>query len=157
MGHSVAFLYKKTSSGWPLTKGSLGRLISRGAISVDELFLEEPPRTAARDLPRGLNGEWDLPELADTGDGSAEPETETLWSEAVDCVLPPIGTVRLLKFCDEGTGDCEESGRGISSSGGVWSGGGIGRPLAAATIWNSVQLSSLSLRPRQNGAIFRSI
>jgi hypothetical protein len=109
-------------------------LISRGTISVVELFLEEPPRTAARDLPRGLNGEFALPELADTGDGSADPEFDTLCSEAVDCVRPPIGTVRLFRFCVDGTGEGEDSGRGISSSGGVWSGGGIGRPLAAAII-----------------------
>jgi len=126
-------------------------------MSVEEAFLDEPPSTAARDLPRGRKGECDLPEVADTGDGSAEPEFEALWSEAVDCVRPPIGTVRLLRFWFECTGDCEDSGRGISSSGGVWSGGGMGRPRAAAMIWNSVQLSSLSLSPRQNGAIFRSI
>jgi hypothetical protein len=43
--------------GWPLTKGSLGKLISRGTISVVELLRDVPPRTAASALPRGLNEE----------------------------------------------------------------------------------------------------
>jgi hypothetical protein len=67
-------------------------------MSVEEAFLEEPPRTAARDLPRGRKGELDRAEFADTGDGSAEPEFDALWSEAVDCVRPPMGTIKLLRF-----------------------------------------------------------
>lgn len=95
MGHSVEFLYKKTSSGCPLTNGSYGRLISRGAISVVEAFRDELPRTAASALPRGLNGEFALGGPGETGDGKAEPEFDRLCSEAADWVRSPMGTVRL--------------------------------------------------------------
>lgn len=158
MGHSVASLYRKTSMGCPLTKGSWGKRISRGIISVVEPFRDVPPKTAASAFPLGLNGELVRGGLADTGDPRAEPALERLCSEAAERVRPPMGTVRLLRFWTDAAGESDdESGRGISSSGGVWSAGGMGRPRAAAIIWGSVHWSSTSFKPRQNGAILRSI
>lgn len=82
-----------------------------------------------------MNGEADDLLPGPVGDGSAEPTLEALLSDATDWVLGPMGTVRLFKFWVEADGDADEdSGLGTSSSGGVWSAGGIGRPRAAAII-----------------------
>lgn len=70
-GHSIPSLYRNTSRGWPLTKGSLGRLISRGVISVCEPFRDRL-RAAARDFLWGLKGELVLGILGDVGEGKAE-------------------------------------------------------------------------------------
>jgi len=84
MGHSVASLYRKTSMGCPLTKGSRGMLISRGTISVVDPFRELPPKTAAMAFPRGLKGEPALGAWPEIGDGSAEDEVDAGCSEIVD-------------------------------------------------------------------------
>lgn len=136
MGHSVPSLYRKTSIGCPLTKGSWGRLISRGVSSLPEPFREPPRlRAAASALVRGLNGDVE-PLPADGPDiGDEEPILEALRSDAADIVRGPMGTVRLLRLGAEAVGDAWcDAGRGISSSGGAWSAGGIGRPRAAAMI-----------------------
>jgi hypothetical protein len=99
MGHSVASLYRKTSMGCPLMKGSCGRLISRGMMSVVDPFRElPPPRTAAIAFPRGLKGEPALGAWLEIGDGSAEAGLDAAWSEAVDSERSPIGIVRLSRF-----------------------------------------------------------
>lgn len=93
--------------------------------------------------------------IGEVGDGSPEP---TLRSDAADIVRGPSGTVKLFRCWVEFEGDaCEDEEQGMSSSGGVWSAGGIGRPLAAATIWWSVHVSEKSSSPRQKGASFLSI
>lgn len=140
-----------------MTKGSLGNMISRGAISVLEALREEPPpKTAAIAFPRvGLKGEL-LP-FVGPGEGSAEPGLDALCSEVVERVRLPIGTVRLLIFELPPVGEAGERGRGTSSSEGVSPGAGIGRPRAAAIICGSVQSSSKSFNPRQKGASLRSI
>lgn len=94
-------------------------------------------RAAARALVRGLKGAANPLEAgaADVGDGRAEPALEALLSDAADSVREPIGTIKLLRFGVEAAGEaCEEMGRGASSSGGVWSAGGMGSPRAAAII-----------------------
>lgn len=117
-----------------MTKGSLGNMISRGAISVLEpLRQDPPPKTAAIAFPRvGLKGEL-LP-LPEPEEGSAEPALDVLCSEAVERLRPPIGTVRWLVFELASVGEAGERGRGINSSGGVSPAAGIGRPRAAAMI-----------------------
>lgn len=131
-------------------------MISRGAISAVELLREPPLSAAARALARGLKGDALLLWLLAVGEASAELTllAEALPLEPADIVLGPRGTVRLLRFCDEALGD---AGLGMNSSGGCSSAAGMGRPRPAQMSWYSVQLSSLSLRPRQNGAILRSI
>lgn len=54
-------------------------------------------------------------------------------------------------FSTDACGDLSLNSAGISS------GAGMGRSLAAATSWCSVQEEEKSFRPRQNGAILRSI
>jgi hypothetical protein len=158
MGHSVASLYRKTSMGCPLTKGSCGRLISRGMSSVLEPFRDPPPpKTAAIALPRGLNGEFALGAWPETGDGSAEAGFDAVCSEAVDGERPLIGIVRLSRFEEPPARGFVGRGRGMSSSGGIWSAGGMGKPRAAAMICGSVHWSLKSFNPRQKGATFRSI
>src|SRR3569833_349806 len=117
MGHSEASLYRYTSKGWPLTKGSFGRLISRGTISVVEPLRDET-RAAASAFARGLKGEL-VPRAgpAVVGEGRAEPALEPL-SDAVDSDRGPRGTVRLARFWLDSAGDSEGSGRTMSSSGG---------------------------------------
>lgn len=109
---------------------------------------------------RGLKGAGD-PLLADppanVGDGRVEPALEGLLSDDADVVQGPSGTMRLFKFGVEVVGDaCWDAGRGTSSSGGVWSAGGMGSPRAAAMIWCSVHVSEKSSSPRQKGASFLS-
>lgn len=124
-------------------------------MSVVELLREDDRFSAAAmplDRLKGL-----LLLGAEVGDGKLEPSPEPLLSDAVDCVLPPIGTMRLSMFCVEAAGEVADIGRGISSSGGMASAAGKGRPRAAATIWYSVHVSEKSFRPLQNGANLRSI
>ena len=52
-------------------------------------------------------------------------------SEAVESVRPPIGTVKESVVDVEGRMYSPDGG--ASTSGGIWSAGGIGRPFAAAT------------------------
>lgn len=113
----------------------MGRLISRGAKSLLEPFRDPRLKAAARAFVRGLKGAGEplLAGFGDVGDdGMAEP---TLRSDAADIVRGPSGTIKLFRFWLEVEGEaCEDRGRGTSSSGGVWSAGGIGRPRAAAMI-----------------------
>jgi len=88
------------------------------------------------------------------GDGSADPDWETLRSDDADIVRGPMGTVRLLILEVDALGDSRGCRRRFS---GISSAGGISSPLAAAMIWWSAQLSSKSSSPRQNGAIRLSI
>jgi hypothetical protein len=141
IGHSVASLYKKTSMGCPLTKGSCGKLISRGRKSAVDPFRELPPRTAAMAFPRGLNEELVPGAWLEIGDGSAEPGLDMARSEEADCDRSPIGIVRLSKFGFDCGRGLAETGRGMSSSGGISSAGGMGSPRAAAMIWGSVHWS----------------
>lgn len=85
------------------------------------------------------------------------------WREV--CKLSPVdpardgccvGTERWLSD-PRGLEELRDAARAAESSGGFWSAGGIGSPLAAATSWFSVQESSWSWRPCQNGASRRSI
>ena len=80
-------------------------------------------------FPRlGLKGELlPLPEPGEAG-------VDALCSEVVDWLRPPIGTVRWCAFELVSVAEVGESGRGISSSDGVSSAAGIGRPRAAAII-----------------------
>lgn len=72
---------------------------------------------------------------AEVGEGKAEPTLDALLSDVADIVRGPIGTVRLFRLGVEADGDaCADTGRGTSSSGGVSSAAGIGRPRAAAMI-----------------------
>lgn len=103
-----------------------------------------------------MNGEDDPLLLGPVDEAKAEPPL-ALRSDAIDCVLGPMGTVRLFTFFVESNGDADDdTGRGMSSSGGVWSAGGIGSPRAAAIIWCSVHCCSKSLSPLQKGANFLS-
>jgi hypothetical protein len=70
IGHSEAFLYRKASSRWPLTYGSLGSWSSCGAISVWET-LREPVAREARVFARPRkNGEDDeLLAIGEAGEG----------------------------------------------------------------------------------------
>jgi hypothetical protein len=110
----------------------LGSCISLGTISVDDAFLEEVVRDA-RVFDRGRKGdEWG-------GDVGVEPGEDRLnagWdgerlvgvSEAADCDCPAIG---FCIFCVEPCGESKLEGF-ISSSWGISSAAGMGRPLPAA-------------------------
>lgn len=76
---------------------------------------------------RGLNGEgvWVLSLEDNVLAWPAEA------SEAAESVRPPMGTPKAPALDVEGR--LESAGCTASSSGGIWSGGGIGRPFAAAT------------------------
>lgn len=79
-------------------------------------------------------------------------------SELRDCDLEVMGTVKLLIFVsDDFVSDSTLDSDLGSSSTGISSGAGMGRPLAAATSWFSVHESEWSFNPLQNGAILRSI
>lgn len=137
-----------------MTNGSWGRLTSLGVKSVEDALREPTLRAAASALALGLMEPLEGPGV--DGEGNAEPVPEPLTSEAVESVLGPNSTVRLLRFCvgsESGGGGM----RGIKSGSGGASAAGIGRPRAAAMSWCSAQLSDQSLRPRQKGASFRSI
>lgn len=102
---------------------------------MEEALRDEPVRAAANAFARGLKGELVLAGAVEVGEGRAEPTLEVLLSDAAERVLPPIGTVRLFRFCVEPAGDSDdESGRGMRSSGGASSAAGMGRPRAAAMI-----------------------
>lgn len=132
MGHSSASLYRKTSRGWPLTKGSFGNVISFGDRSVEDALREPPLSAAARAFARGLNVVLIGP--ADDGEGRPEPPLDTLRSDAADRVRGPMGTMRLCRLWldDDGLSD-GGGGRGIRSGSGGASAAGTGRPRAAAT------------------------
>jgi hypothetical protein len=106
-------------------------LISRGTISVVEPLRDDILSAAAIAFGRCLKGELFLTE---DGEGMVEPRPEPLLSEAADCVLPPIGMVRLLIPCDVAEGEPADIGLGMSSSGGVASAAGRSRPRATAII-----------------------
>lgn len=134
MGHSAPSLYRNTSRACPLTRGSLGRMISRGVRSLLEPFRDPRLRAAARALVLGLNGPGAPLVLGFDGDDTGNPQPR-LWSDAVDSVRGPRGTVRLFNCCNEFEGAASaDNWRERSSLGGIWSAGGIGRPRAAATI-----------------------
>lgn len=84
-------------------------------------------------FPRGLKelvpGAW-----LEMGDGSAEPGLDMARSEEADCDRSPIGIVRLSRFGLASGRGLVETGRGMSSSGGISSAGGMGNPRAAAMI-----------------------
>lgn len=114
----------------------------------------------ARVLDRGRNGEENGPVDGLTGEGREntgwDGERAEEVSDAAEWLREVMGTVRLLILLAELRGESGERGR-IVSSGGISSAAGIGRPLAAAISWYSVQFSLKSSKPRQNGAIRRSI
>lgn len=144
--------------GWPLTNGSWGSMISRGVISV-LLPLDVASAASVFARPRKM-GELDVPDAI----GEVEGKDWAPWafwdiSDVNEGDLDEIGTVR---YCDPLSGDSVLPSAGLggivfSNSGGIWSGGGIGRPRAAATSWCSVHDSEKSLRPLQKGASRRSI
>ena len=70
MGHSEAFLYKKASTRWPLTYGSLGSCTSCGAMSACDA-LREPVAREARVLarPRKKGEEEELLFIGDVDEG----------------------------------------------------------------------------------------
>ena len=71
------------------------------------------------------------------------------WEEDAAAELP--SAFNDFMFSTEDCGDLSLNSAGISS------GAGMGRSLAAATNWCSVQEEEKSFKPRQNGAILRSI
>lgn len=113
-----------------MTNGSLGRLISRGAIISVCGPLRDRLRAAAKDFLWGLKGELVLGATGDVGDGKVELGLEAGLSEETERVLEPIGTVR---FGVEVAGESTDLGCGIRLSG-TSSAGGISRPRAAAMI-----------------------
>ena len=115
--------------GWPLTNGSFDRDISLGVKSVDDALREPPLSAAARAFALGFIAF--LTSAGAVGDGRPEPAPESLRSEAVDRVLPPMGTVRFLRFCADV--DSPGSGRTTNSGSGGASAAGTGSPRAAAT------------------------
>jgi len=127
-------------------------------MSVCELLRDDVVRVAKVLALVRANGDEEVggelgKAMGNESPGDNGPEVSD-WN---DCVLGPRGTVRfftslLLPFL----GDVLLVKR-YSSSGGTSSGGGMGRPRAAAMSWCSAQLSEKSLRPRQNGASRLSI
>lgn len=113
MGHSDAFLYKKTSTLCPLTYGSLGSCSSWGAISVCEA-LREPLAREANVLARPRkNGDdelvlWVFWAIGEAGDGrekaGCDGERVPERSEFCDMERAPMGTVRLLMLESEERG-----------------------------------------------------
>ena len=139
--------------GCPLTKGSCGSLNSRGVISVCELLRDEVV-SEANVFARVRKGNEELE--GPVGEGSGRDPGKLVFSGCRNCGLPTVGM-------DKPRGrslSLSEDGRFVkrySSSGGTWSAGGIGRPLAAAISWCSAQFSEKSFRPFQYGASRRSI
>ena len=78
-------------------------------------------------------------------------------SEVMEGALEVIGTVRLSSLAWALWMGCVGLGASPGSSSGMASGAGRGRPRATETNWYSVHESECSLRPRQKGAILRSI
>jgi hypothetical protein len=76
----------------------------------------------------------------DAGEGKEKAgwDGDRFMSEDCECDRDEMGTMRFCKFGVEDRGD--PAGVGLpGSSGGISSAAGIGRPLAAATNWCSVQ------------------
>lgn len=149
MGHSDAFLYRKASTRWPLTYGSLGSCTSWGAMSACDA-LREPVAREARVLARlrkkGEEGDW--LDIGDVGEGREEPGCEgdrpLPRSGSWDMDREPMGTVSWFRFGSElrgfHTGLRLLFGRG-GSWGGMASAAGSGRPFTTSTSWCSVQVS----------------
>ena len=78
-------------------------------------------------------------------------------SELKDADRDDIGIVKVLRIVFEVRGLLSFIGNDLGDSCGISSGAGIGRPRAAATSWFSVHELECSFKPRQNGAIRRSI
>ena len=68
IGHSLASLYRNTSIGWPLTKGSGGSLNSRGDISLSLVVREADPKLA-KVFARDRKGSPDVLEGGDEVEG----------------------------------------------------------------------------------------
>lgn len=99
------------------------------------------------------------------GEG-AEGSEKALWpgdkwpeaSEVAEGDLPVMGTIRPLRLFSDDLGFFDSTVRTGSRSGGRGSSGAeSGRPLTTHTSCASVQVSSWSFRPFQNGAKRRSI
>jgi len=165
MGHSQAFLYRKASTRWPLTYGSLGSCISRGAISVCEA-LREPVASDASVFarPRKNGVEDEVCSIGDVGEGrekvGCDGERPPVRSGSWDMDREPMGTVSLFRFGSEPRGFHAVLRWAFAlggSSGGIASAAGSGRPFTTSTSWCSVHVSSWSSRPLQKGASRRSI
>lgn len=122
---------------------------------MEDALREPTLKAAANALALGLMEPFKGPAV--DGDGNAEFVPEPLTSEAVESVLGPISTVRLLRLGPARKSLEGGGGRGINSGSGGASASGIFRPRATAMSWCSAQLEDQSLRPRQKGANFRSI
>ena len=135
MGHSEAFLYRKASTRWPFTYGSLGRCSSSGAMSDCEALREPVAREASvLARPRKNGEEEELFAIGDAGEGREKVgfEGERPPPRA------PMGTVSLLRLGSELRGFHAVLRwlfvfvRG-GSSGGISSAAGSGRPLTTST------------------------
>jgi hypothetical protein len=111
----------------PFTKGSLGSLISRGTISVDEGVLDEVV-SDARVFDRGRKGDECVGVVGAGCDGERAGEV----SDAADWDRPEMGTIRFWIFWEEVCADSGDRGL-VNSSWGISSAAGMGRPLPAAT------------------------
>jgi hypothetical protein len=139
IGHSEAFLYKKASTRWPWTYGSLGSCCSCGAISVCEPLREPVAREASVFARPRKNGDEDeLLAIGEAGEGREKVgcDGERLPAGSWDILRDPMGTVSLFRLGSELRGfhaglRCLV-GRG-GSSGGISSAAGSGRPFTTAT------------------------
>lgn len=164
MGHSEASLYRYASIGWPLTYGSFGKFTSRGVMSPGKvLTLVRDAKVLARPRERAepIDVVAEVTGVCSIGKVDRDGEIFDEESELKDCEREEIGTIKVLRLESVDLGSGSGSGSGFdliftSSSSGISSGAGIGRPLAAATNWFSVQDSEKSFRPLQKGAIRRS-
>lgn len=101
-------------------------------------------------------GEIDVPDAiwGDVGGGFEDWDT----SELRDWEREVMGTVRCWILVASTGGFASDALGGVySNSGGIWSGGGMSMPRAAAMIWCSAHESEKSFNPLQNGASRRSI
>jgi hypothetical protein len=100
--------------------------------------------------------------MGEVGEGREKVgcDGERLPAGSWDMLRDPMGTVSLFRLGSELRGFHAGLrcllGRG-GSSGGISSAAGSGRPFTTATSWCSVQVSSWSSSPFQNGASRRSI
>ena len=147
--------------GCPFTNGSRGNCISREAAS--DWIPCFGVVSDARVLARALNsGELDVPDaIGDVGEGRECAGVED-WeaSDPYDCDLDVMGTIKYCTAAESEASFASSAALGgflYSSSGGISSGGGMGRPRAAAISWCSVHESEKSFSPLQNGASRRSI
>lgn len=143
IGHSEAFLYRKASTRWPFTYGSLGRCNSCGAMSDCEALREPVAREASvLARPRKNGEEEELFAIGDAGEGREkvgfEGERPPPRSGSWDMDRAPMGTVSLLRLGSELRGFHAVLRwlfvfvRG-GSSGGISSAAGSGRPLTTST------------------------